>query len=95
MKRLFHILTNEPLGEEYSFYLTADLGIEDSRIEKTLLDFYSRYTDERINLMFSGKAKSPFYFYIHIADLGCLDYRVFKNVKEYSPDELIDIKIFR
>ena len=98
-KQLFHIVTCEP-EEEYSFYLTADIGVQDAEIIKRLLSHYGRNGYKRIYFTFEpgknlGKKNKNFDFYIHITDLGNLDDRVLKNVMEHSPDELIDVEIFR
>ncbi len=96
-KKLFHVVTYGS-SERYSFYLTANVEVKNSDIERILSNHYERESRERVFLTsapdVNHKNKKP-EFHIYIASLGDMDDRILKNVREYSPDELIDIKIFR
>ena len=96
-KQLFHVVTYG-FGERCSFYLTADAGIKNSEIENRLSNHYERKMHDRVFLTYghdmNHNRKSPG-FHIYVSDLNMIDDRILKNVREYSPSELIDICIFR
>lgn len=96
-KQLFHVVTYESKEEKYDFYLTADIGVQNTEIEKRLLDYYRRNGYERIYFTFDPTVndRKDSYFHVSIASLGEIDDRILKNVREHSPDELIDIGLFR
>lgn len=96
-KQLFHVVTYEAKEGKYDFYLTADIGVKDSEIERKLSDYYERTNFQRIYLVFDPPVnhRNDFCFHVSVARLGDIDDRILKNVREYSPDEMIDIKLFK
>jgi len=97
LKKLFHVVTYEQKDGEYNFYLTADTEVKDSEIERILSNHYERESRDRVFLTFApdvNHKNKKSGFHIYIASLDFLNDKVLKNVREYSPDEMIDIKIF-
>ena len=96
-KQLFHVVTYG-FGERYSFYLTADAGIKNTEIENRLSNHYEREMHDMVFFTFGHEMNhnnKSLGFHIYVSDLNVIDDRVLKNVREYSPSELIDICIFR
>ena len=96
-KQLFHVVTYGS-GERYSFYLTADAGIKNSEIENRLSNYYERRMRDQVFFIFGNGMNHDNKgsgFYVYISDLDLIDDRVLKNVREYSPDVLVDVNLFK